>query len=175
MINLLPPQYKKELREEETFRLLAIISIPVLVFFVCFSLMLFAFRTYVQGSITVQELLIESLRQESESQGNVLQELRTMNTTLLGVEQFYKTQSKPSEIIERVSLSIPQDVYVTAILFSSPLHQAVLSLRGFAPTRESLLIFKENLSRDTSLKDIEFPFSNFTNPHNFSASMKYLP
>ncbi|MBI1984835.1 MAG: hypothetical protein HYS60_01845, partial [Candidatus Wildermuthbacteria bacterium] len=57
MINLLPPQYKKELALEETFRLCVILGVSIFVFLLSLALMLFALRVYFQGQIVSQDIL----------------------------------------------------------------------------------------------------------------------
>ncbi|MBI1985025.1 MAG: hypothetical protein HYS60_02905, partial [Candidatus Wildermuthbacteria bacterium] len=138
--------------------------------------------------IVSQDILIQSFREGSSQQDKELQDLQNTNKTLLNVAQFYGNQAFPSKALEKLSLYVPHNVYFTAVLFSSgqaPVkkgesrqnYSMSISLRGFAPTRDLLLAFKEGLAKDPSFQDVQFPLSNLANPSdiNFSASLKYVP
>ena len=59
MLNLLPKQYKEELKNEENFRLALILGILALSFLLSFFLLLLAIRIYMGGLIESQRIIIE--------------------------------------------------------------------------------------------------------------------
>ena len=86
MINLLPPHHKKELRGEQRFRLVLILGMLLITFFICLSLSLLSIRVYISGEIQTQRISVESQRKEG---GELrLQEIRKLNEEVQGVSSF---------------------------------------------------------------------------------------
>lgn len=185
MINLLPSQYKKEIELEDTFRLLAILGVSFFVFFLSLVLMLFSLRIYFASQIETQGILIESFKEKSGLQGKILHEIKRLNGVLSSVDQFHQNQVLPSEIFVRLSSYMPQEVYLTAFSLVPPAppkkkgevvgYRAAVTIRGYAPNRETLLKFKEGLDQDPLFQNVQFPLSNFTNPDSFSANLQWSP
>lgn len=155
-----------------------ILGISCTASFIALSLMLFALQSYFKEEIRSQELLIISFKQESGIQDSVLNELTKQNATISNLDKFYKEQILPSDALERISKHVPEDIFLTAVLFSpKETGKANLVLRGHASTRESLLRLRESLSQDELFEDIQFPLSNFATPKeiNFSTSLLFAP
>ena len=64
MINLLPPEYKKELSKEEQFKIVLTLGIFVLLFLFCFSLILLSIEIYVSGQFEIGKQLIQRSQKE---------------------------------------------------------------------------------------------------------------
>ena len=66
MVNLLPPQQKWELRQEEKYKLFLILVISVIVFSVALSLALLTVKIYISGNLQGNKIVAASSLQEQE-------------------------------------------------------------------------------------------------------------
>jgi len=180
MINLLPPQYKAELREEESWKLILILEILVLIFLICSALILFSIKISISGQVEAQKILLsyeEKKFEESQIQ-NMEEKITTSNQTLLELNSFYQGQTNLTEILEKISETFPVNVYLATLNFS-PLttknekYVAQISLSGFSPTREILLEFKKNLEKEELFEEIYFPSSNWVKPTDIDFSVNF--
>ena len=180
MINLLPPQYKAELKEEENWKLTLILSILFLIFLACSTLILFSIKISISGQAEAQKiLLLQEEKKFKESQIQNLEEKITIsNQALLKLNSFYQSQTNLTEILEKISETLPTSVYLTTLNFS-PLttknekYVAQISLSGFSPTREILLEFKKNLEQEELFEEIYFPPSNWVKPTDIDFSVNF--
>lgn len=172
MINLLPPYHREELRGEERFRLVLIVGILCMVFFICLSLLLLSIRVYVSGEIEAQQILAESQKQEG---GELrVQQIRELNSDIGGVSAFYATQQTLSGIIARISNALPENVYITSLSYApiAP-SKAKIALTGFAPQTEDLLQIRTSLQADSLFQNFRFPPSNWVRATNINFSFDF--
>ncbi|MCK4473737.1 hypothetical protein KAU40_00495 [Candidatus Parcubacteria bacterium] len=179
MINLLPSQYKKELKQEESLKIIVILGIIILSFLICFCLILFLIKIDISEEITTQKIFIEVKEKEyriSETK-NLEKEMLLLNQTLLKLNSFYKEQINLTEALEKIAQILPSKGYLTGfnfMLLNEEYIAGKLSFSGFSPTREILLLFKENLDKQEIFTEIYFPSSNWVKPSDidFSATLK---
>lgn len=172
MINLLPPQQKEELLEEERLKLVLTLGIIILAFLVSLILILFSIKTSLISDSGIQKIYFEQRKKELENLE--IQELeakiKNYNLTLSKLKTFYQNPDLTS-ILEKISETLPQGTYLTTLNFSPQTSQ--ISLTGFSPTREILLQFKENLERTEGLKEIYFPPPNWLKPTEIDFSVNF--
>lgn len=168
MINLLPPQYKKELALQETFRLLLVLAVSFLIFLVCFILMLSVVRIYVKGQIQSEKFLLELPQKDLKASKDRSQELKQANADFATLLNFYKKRLSPTTTFEHISADLPLDVSLASLSISS----SGIVLEGFAPTRELLLTFRGNLQGDSFFQNIDFPLTNLVNSRNINFSIR---
>lgn len=182
MINLLPPENKKEIIQEQNLKIVIILGILVLIFFVCFSLILFSMKIFVSEKAEAQRFLLEEKEKELQSsQMQVLEsDLAEFNKRILQLESFYQKQFKLSEPLGKISTFFSSEIYlnnlsITLQTSKEGVLQANCILSGFSPTREYLLKLKENMEKEESFKDIYFPPANWMNATsiNFTVSFKF--
>ena len=181
LINLLPPKYKEELRQEENFRLALILGILVLSFFLCFSMLLVSIRIYLAGEINAQKVVVEAQRKEGEELR--LQEIRKLNEEVKGASSFYEKRIVVSDIVERISSALPANVRLSSLLYapsaqtakgdSPTASRAKIGLAGFAPRTEDLLEIRTNLEQDSLFKNFQFPPSNWVRAENINFSFDF--
>ena len=171
MINLLPPQYKAELKEEENWKLTVILSILFLIFLVCSALILFSIKISISSQLEVQKvLLLQEEKKFKESQiQNLEEKIAISNQTLLKLNSFYQSQNNLTEILEKISEAIPSSTYLTTL----NLNLDKISLSGYSPTREILLEFKKNLEKEKLFEEIYFPPSNWVKPSDIEFSVNF--
>jgi len=170
MISLLPPPYKEKLREEQYFRLASILGLLALLFFVCVSLLFLAIRIYVSGELRAQEILIATRQQEVEEEQSPVVQIREINWDITRLATFYKERNVLSEILQQVTEAMPEGAYLTSFEYSSVAQsgneqgRGRISLAGFAPITEDILILKAALEEEPAFSNFFFPQSNWANP-----------
>jgi len=176
MINLLPIKEKKEILQEETFRLVLILGILFLIFLICFSLILTSINIILSGEAEAQKILYEQREKEFETpQMQALQKnLTSFNQTISQLDSFYQNQTNLTEALEEISQTLPFGAYLTNLLISSKKERGWdCSLVGFSPAREILLEFKANLEAEKSFKEVSFPPVNWVEPKNIDFSVNF--
>jgi len=179
MINLLPSQNKKELLQEENWKIIMILGIDILVILVCFSLILYSINIFISGEINFQKIIYEQREKEFEiPQMQTLQQgLITFNKTLSQLDSFYQSRFKATEILEEISEIIPSGIYLTNLSINPKTvkeKEIEYTLAGFSPTRENLLLFKENLEKKETFEEVYFSPANWLKPIdiNFTVNFK---
>ena len=171
MINLLPPSHKEELRGEEQFRLVLILGMLLMTFFICLSLLLFSIRVYVAGEIQAQQILAEV--QKKEGGESSLEQIHALNKDIAGVSSFLASRVTLSDIVEKISSALPQSVYLTSLNYTPLSSGAKIALQGFAPQTEDLLLFRTNLEQDPLFGNFHFPPSNWNIATNIDFSFDF--
>jgi len=180
MINLLPQENQKELLQGYYWKLVMILGLVFLCFLVCFLLILLSVKISVDGEASVQKILF--LQRESDfnkSNGQALHgEIESINAKLSKIESFYQGQVDFVDILEKISECLPSGSYLTSISVGSDSltdekQGTLVSIFGFCPTREKLLLFKENLENEESFTEINFPSFNWVKPENINFSVTF--
>lgn len=175
MINLLPPETKKEINQEENWKLIMILEIVILFFLISLFLILFSIKIYVSGEINVQKILYDQREDEfKNSQMRPLEEeIDISNKILSELDNFYKNQMSFAETLEIISKTIPSGSYLTNLSAVPQQNTINFGLSGFSPTRENLLKFKENLEKEEFFKEIYFPPINWAQSTNINFSVNF--
>lgn len=174
MINLLPIQQKEELLQEEKFKLVLILGIVILVSIISLILILFSIKTSIASEVEIQKIYLD--QREKELKSAQIQELegkiKDLNLALSNLTSFYQSEIDLTEILEKISKTLPKDTYLTSLNFNLSTRQ--FSLSGFCPNRETLLEFKGNLERQEIFSQINFPPTNWVTPTdiNFNVTFK---
>ena len=182
MINLLPPSYEEELRKEEYFRLVLILGMLIVVFFICLSVALLAIRVYLSGEIEVQQILVES--QSQDDRRARVDQIRDMNGDIKEVSSFYKNKMLLSDAILRNSDALPESVYITSLRYTPVSNsnqskvggkpaEVKIVLTGFAPQTEDLLQIRTSLEKDPLFGNFHFPPSNWIRATNINFSFDF--
>jgi len=160
MINLLPPQFKEELKKEKEWKIILNLEIIFLIFLTSFALILFSIKFYSQSQLISQKVLVNSEEKNiKDSQFYpFLEKFNLINQDIPKILSFYQKEKYPSEILENVFEIIPPSMYLTNLSWQKKDSQIILS--GFCPNREVLLEFKKNLEERKEFKEIDFPLQS---------------
>jgi hypothetical protein len=86
--------------------------------------------------------------------------------------KFLVSQKVVSAIILKKILGIK----ITDISYKNdPLLGKTVNLEGTAPSRESLLLFRQALQDDTTFKNVDLPISNFVKGSNIQFYLSLIP
>jgi len=179
MINLLPPQYKKYLAEEERYRLIIILIVLFFLFLTCLALVLLSIKIYISGQAQNQKILLEAAKNEfkaSEIQ-TIEKEVQLINQNLSKLNSFYQDRLDYASLLQKIATLLPEKSRLTSLSlkYLSSEEGIEVFLRGFSPDRELLSEFKSALEEQTDFYELDFPPSNWINPDNFSVSFKVYP
>jgi len=175
MINLLPPQYKKELKKEENFKVVLILATTFLIFLISLTLILLAIKIYIQGQVDSLKFLIEKEREKSETPQNIELREKIEKTSQLTskLESFYENKLYFSEILGNIFQVIPKGVYLTSLTISKKENMAQIFLSGFSPTREILFELKNNLENKEQVSEVNFPPQNWLKSTNIDFTVEF--
>ncbi|OGZ26983.1 MAG: hypothetical protein A2365_02670 [Candidatus Nealsonbacteria bacterium RIFOXYB1_FULL_40_15] len=175
MINLLPTKEKENLAAEKIKKVMIILWLLIFFFILCLSCILFSIKVYLKEQVYAQETLLTSFKQNSEIERiNAFKaESGKANQIIKRFADFYEGKFCFYCLIEEISDILPEGSRINDFLASSEGNQVVVSLSGFAPTREVLLSLKNNLESKNNFKDILFPSSNWVKSSDILFSVKF--
>jgi len=176
MINLLPPEQKRELLLREKQNLILILGILFLSFLLSLSLILLAIKISFSGNLEIQKVTLEEREKEVSSYRELGEKIENSNQALSNLNSFYQSQLNLTQILEKISGLLPSGTYLTNLNFNpfEKEKEIQVSLSGFCQNRETLLSFKENLENEGSFSEIYFSPENWIKPTdiNFSVTFK---
>jgi hypothetical protein len=154
MINLLPPEQIRELKEEENFKILLNIFFLISFFLFTFFLISLAIKFYLVGIFESQKILFEKgekiLDLEKEN------EIKKYNQILTEIDKFYKKKKFIFPEIENFFGKIPEGISLKEIEAKVDKEGKIsFSVFGFSKTREDLLNLMGKLKE--SYQKVSFP------------------
>jgi len=178
MINLLPPEARKDLKEEENWKLCLTLSFLVVIFFISFSLILLSVKNFISGEPESQRILLEQGESELENprRHNLQSSLINFNNSFFQIDEFYKEQFTSAGILTQISSIVPMGIRFTNLSISrsgKKLDETGCSISGFSPDRDTLLILKDNLEKEENFEEINFPPSNWVKPIDINFNINF--
>ena len=174
MINLLPQQYKTELKTEEKKRMVIIIGSIALVGLISLNLILMAVEIHLSGQIEAQKKIFEETRINLESASNrkLESDVKAINKNLANLQGFYGKSIDFTKLIEKISENLSKGVYLTDLAIN-PISKpgeakASCQLAGIAKDRESLIEFKENLEKEEMFESVYLHPKYLIDPEKFN-------
>jgi len=178
MLNLLPQKEKEELIQEESFKLILILGILILIFLICLSLILFSIGISIGGQLAIEKALLSQKETEISHLRDLEKEIKNLNLTFSKLDSFYQKNPNFVKILEITSKTLPPGTYLTSFNFNLPAkdkkYLGEVILNGYSPTREILLEFKKNLEQEELFQEVYFPPANWVEPTdiNFTVNFK---
>lgn len=171
MINLLPQSEKKILQIEEKEKIVLILETLSFIFLLCLILILASIQIYIWGQVEAEKIILEQEKREFEVSEvkDLPEKIKLANKTFSDLNSFYQSQIKSTEILEELSKTLPQGVYLTNLSYQKRTSQVIVS--GFSKNREILFEFKKNLEQEESFQDIYFPPSTWIEAININFNM----
>lgn len=166
MINLLPPRYKQEVRQEENYRLVLILGTTFLIFLISLVLILFSIKTYIQGQAESLKFLagIEEEKLQIAQNRELQEKIIESGQKISKLESFYKNNIYSIEALEKIFQILPEKIYLTSLSFNKG--TGVVSFSGFSPSREILFELRNDLQKQEWISEINFPPQNWIKPTN---------
>ena len=175
MLNLLPSYWQKKLEEEELFKTVAILGTVVAAAAVAFVLMLVLVRVYCSVGLKDAQIVADEKGKEMEilNVKTVENEIASQNKFISDVKDFYSVQGGVTDIFLLAAESLPEGVTLSSFGLSGD----TVRLSGHSPDRNSLVVFKSNLEKVPSFKNIVFPPENWLTAQSitFDINLEYEP
>lgn len=193
MINLLPPNQKKEVRREMIFRKVS----AILSFHSISVLLLLFFFGYLSGLLSSKEKQAQTalaLQQEQLARAKMddyRKETAELNKALSDLDNFWKRRIEVSFAFENLFPLLPDDFSFSAVDFrlasknikaspnasSSVVFFAEVNVSGIAVSREALYGLKKTLESQKTFSDVYFAPSSWSRAKNspFSFSLTITP
>lgn len=177
MINLLPPQEKKELWERQSQKIIILLGLLISLFFVSLILGLLAIKFYLSGQNIFQKTVVDLAKKELENQSNqeIKKEVLNLNKDIALISSFYQTNIRLTKLLKKIIESLPPGIQLKSLAYQKD--DSSLLLTGFSPTREDLYLLKNNLSKEEEFSEISFPSSNWVKAKeiDFFISLRLSP
>lgn len=170
MINLLPPRHKKEILLEESRRLtIALIFVALLSLF-CLIIILGFLKIYLLTQIDFQRSILKSAEKNINNPEAqiIIEKIKNSNEKLSKVNNFYEQKHDLEEVLEKLSQTIPENIYLTNLSYSKNSSQIILA--GFSPSKDLLAQFRKNLKEKEGFYKIYFPVSSWNEFLNINFS-----
>jgi len=173
MINLLPYSEKNILKIIEKEKIALILEIILFFFFLCLILILFSIKIQVAGQVEAEKIILEQEKSEfgnSETK-NIPEDIILINKSFFELKSFYENQFSMTEVLEKISKTLPEEIYLNTFSYTNNDSQVILS--GFSKTQEGLLEFKKNLEEEKNFQEIIFPFSSWIEGKDISFNLNF--
>lgn len=174
MLNLLPPEEKKLLGQEEQLKIVINLGILISAVLTSLILVLFSLKIFISADLESQKIIFEQREKELSNQRvkEIEKDVKNYNSNLSRIQSFYREQISLTEVLREITKTVPVGAYLTNLNFNSL--DAKFSLSGKAGSREVLLLLKNNLEKEEIFSDINFPSASWVEPLdiNFNLSFK---
>ncbi|MFA5743056.1 MAG: PilN domain-containing protein [Candidatus Paceibacterota bacterium] len=159
MINLLPDNQKNGLRQEENLKLVLILGLVLIFYFLSLGLLLFLVKGLLNADLNAQKIYSDEKTARLEALKGLKDETGSANSNFLRLKKFYDSQIDYADIFSKLYPALPTEINLSSLNFLSEKEKMVaVSLQGFSKTREALNSFKSNLeSNEKAFSDVSFP------------------
>lgn len=173
MINLLPPEQKKALFLERNKKLIIVIGNMTLISLVCFVLVLFALKFYILEYVSYKKTELENTAKRYQTPELTYYKslIQKYNSSLIKVENFYKTASSVSEVLKTISgIERPEGLYLTNLAVEKLKDETgfKVTAAGKSKTRDDLLTFKNNIEYNEMIANAYFPPEDWVKPRDIT-------
>jgi len=154
MINLLPPEQKKELKNQEKLKILIHVGVLISTFFLWLSMLFFAINIFLDGQLEAKKVVFNSQLQslDLETEKKILEKNKLLNE----IFKFENEKRDFSSVLKRIFDNLPEKVELKSISLEKTKEEKVQAhLTCFVPTREDLINLKEVLNRE--FEKVSFP------------------
>jgi len=180
MINLIPKEEKKKLISNFHNKLivlfLVILSFSFLIALV--AILPAYFLSSAKKNIVQSKLEVQQSEPLPVPDQETLMVIKNLNNKLDLVEHTESNKFLVSQkVIKEIILKKRSDVKITDIYYENdPVKGRKISIRGGAPSREVLLLFRQALESDTVFfKQVDLPISNFVKGSNIQFYLSLTP
>jgi len=175
LINLLPDNQKKEIRQEEKLKIVSILGLILIAYLLSLGLLLFLVKGFLDADLEIQKIYYNDKKASLESLKGLEEETASVNTKILKLKNFYSGQTDYTEIFNKLYPKIPADVYLSSISFLSKNDKGIsISMQGSSDTREGLNLLKTNLEgAEEDFSDVFFPPESWIKKNNINFSISF--
>lgn len=179
MINLIPNNEKKKMVQNFRLRLVVVFltSLTVILFVGSVALLPAYFVSSIKKDIASNKLTEQRKSPLPKFNQKALATVQDLNAKFKMLDSVNSGRFLATErIINEIVLKKMPDIKITQISYTNDkLTGKVVSVRGFAPSRESLLSFRFMLENNPGFKNVDLPVSNFIKGTNIQFFLTLTP
>lgn len=176
MINLLPPQQKEKILEQQHLKLALILGIVFLSFLVSLFLVLFLVRSYILADLETQKINTKEKRKEIALNQDLEKEITEANILLSDLNSLYENNLDLTKVLEKINATLPSGTYLTSysLGFSKKGKEEIvsISLTGYCQSRDTLVKFKESLEAEEVFTEVSFSTESWVKPTEFRVNFR---
>ncbi|MEA3272520.1 MAG: PilN domain-containing protein [Patescibacteria group bacterium] len=154
-LNLLSPQKKKGAEEKILYATIKNVLAVFLIFFVFIAVILLGSKLLLAHSF---ETVVEQTTLITKEYGGVNQQIRQINDKLENISNTQKEFVAWSSHLAELNDLIPENIQISVIVLR--LGEGNTVVKGYAKTRNDLLLLKSNLENSALFEQVKLPFSN---------------
>ena len=179
MINLIPNQEKKKKVKDFYFRL-GVVSLSMLglsVFVAVLAIVPSYFLSSVLKNVAHERLEAQKKEPVPAVDQDSLKIMEELDGKLRLIENGEKNTYLVSRyVINQIIVQKMPDIKINNINYKNdPVSGKEINIRGIAPSRERLLLFRRALEDDVSFQKVDLPISNFIKGSNIEFYLKLIP
>ncbi|MEK9182469.1 MAG: hypothetical protein AAB809_00130 [Patescibacteria group bacterium] len=179
MINLIPNEEKKKKVQDFFFRLSVVFFAMLGFSFLIASISMLPAYFISREKKNLANIKLELQQNESLPipDQETLSLVEDLDNKLSSIERNRNNKYLISQkIINEIILEKMSDIKITEILYQNNQAQGkTVSIRGAAPSRERLLLFRKKLEENALFQKVDLPVSNFVRGTNIRFSLSLIP
>lgn len=179
MINLIPNQEKKKMIRGFYYRLTVLIltMLSLSLFIAICALLPSYFLSYSKKNISIQKLEAQKAKSTPLFDQETSMVIKDLSSKINLLENIKNNKFSVSEkIIKTIILKKVPSIKITQISYENNLPEGKkVSIRGTAPSREVLLLFRKALEGGPSFRSVDLPISNFVKGFNIQFYLSLIP
>jgi hypothetical protein len=177
MINILPPEEKQKLILRKKEKLKIIFGIVILVFLICFVLILLSIKFYILADTNSQKVILEQIKKENQTPelANFNSTVEKYNVVLTQLSSFYSEEIYFNQSLKIVSdVPTPKNLYLGNFIIKRENNGNVqVSVSGVSASREDLLVFKKSVESSPEIKNPYFSADSWIDQKNPKFSLTF--
>lgn len=161
-LNLLSPEEKKIILAEQTNRRIIFWGVNLVTALLIFIILL----SFIYVSISIKSKIAETdfknaqAKFKIEGLQNLQTEIKQMNAQIKNLDKIQTEHKYYSQALEKIIDIIP----VNALIKKISINQNQVTVEGFSPSRETVLLIRQNLEKSPLFEKIESPIANLLKP-----------
>lgn len=176
MINLLPPQEKKELSRARSKKLVIVLSNVAFIGLLSLALILFSLKFYILSEVDISKLNLENTqkRYQTPTLLTLKQVVGQSNATLVKVDDFYQNETAFGDVLRIVfGIERPEGISFTDISVTRESGNIMVTASGKADMRDHLLVFRDNVQNNQNIENTNFPTEDLVKPVDIDFTMTF--
>ena len=179
MINLISTEEKKKTNRDFYFRLAMVVCIMLGLSILAAAIALLPsyFLVSVKENAANQKLDLLLKEPVPAIDQKTTQTIADLNSRLISIENAEQNKFPVSQkVINEIILKKMPDIKITQFSYSNSADKGkFITVRGIAPNRERLLLFRVALEDDSAFSKVDLPISNFVKGSNIEFFLNLIP
>jgi Tfp pilus assembly protein PilN len=171
-LNLIPPVRKKKIEKLYFLRMLARWQVEIFMLLLVFLILLWHIDYILEINSAASLEQIKTSRQSFsyKDMQDYKEKIKEANARVVGVEKIQRSQLYWSELLAKINKLIIPGIRIDSL--GNKNYQVFLT--GVADNRDSLIDFKEKLTKENCFMEVDFPLANLVNKENLAFQMQFM-